>query len=103
MKMKGGVHQSLLTLIRTLACLHKKGVGLGGNPWQGQMLHGQGFGGLRKDWGGMGEYYHFEGNGGWCCRLTLESGSQSQTVRLGAGLFSNIWYISLCRKTSTSA
>ena len=28
MKTKGGAHQSLLTLMSTLACLHKEGVGL---------------------------------------------------------------------------
>ena len=64
--MKGGAHQSLLTLMRTLACLHRKGVGL-------VAIHGKGIwcctgkgleAGMKKDWGGMGECYNFEGNGG---------------------------------------
>ena len=63
------------------------------------LWHGQGR--MRKDWGGMGECY-FEEMGGWGCRLTLGSGSQSQTAGLGVGLLSN-WYVSQCQKTPTSS
>ena len=42
-----------------------------------------------KDWGRTGEWY-FRKNGGGDYRLTLGSGSQSQTVGLGMGLLPNI-------------
>ena len=60
---------------------------------------GKGLGaGMRKDWGGIGCAIILREMGGWSCRLTLESGSQSQTAGLDAGLFSNIWFISWCWK-----
>ena len=77
------------------------------------LLHGQGFGGGdEKDWVGWSSVIILRGIGGSCWRLTLESRSQSQTMRLGAGLPSNTWYTNLlwgrgqsclCRKSSTSA
>ena len=67
----------------------------------------------RKDWDRMEGYYDFEGNRGWCWKLTQGLRSQSQTMRLGARLPPDgmlytilLWgrgQSCLCRKTSTPA
>ena len=62
------------------------------------LWHGQGGDEKRLGWDGA----ILRKMGGWGCRLTLGSGSQSQTVGLGVGLLSN-WYVSWCWKTPTSS
>ena len=73
--MKGGAHQSLLTLMRTLVCLHKEGVGLaicdkGICFCMGRDLEAE----KRKDWDRMEGHYDFEGNRGVV--LEIDSGTE---------------------------
>ena len=95
----GEIHQSLLNLMKSSTYHYGEGVGL-------VAVCGRGTGydmdrvGMRKDWGGTGEWY-FQENGGGGYRLTWGSRSQSQTAGLGMGLFSNLC-MSWCWKLSTS-
>ena len=86
--------------MKSSAHQYREGLGLVAVHGRG-ICYGMGKVGMRKDWGRMGECY-FEENGGWSYRLTLGSGSQSQTAGLGVGLLSN-WYVSHCSKTPTSS
>ena len=61
-----GAHQSLLTLMKTFACQYREGVGLVTDCGM-SICYCMGMDfvvGMRKDWGGMGECYNFEENGG---------------------------------------
>ena len=78
-KMKGGAHQSLLTLMRTLVCLHKEGMGLAICDRGICFCMGKDLEVGKRKGDKMEDCYDFDGNRGWCWKLT-------QATRLGVRL-----------------
>ena len=111
--MKGGAHQSLLTLMRTLVCLHKEGVGLAICDRGICFCMGKGLeAGKRKDRDRMEDCYDFERNRR--VMLEIDSGIEISKSKneVWCKLLSNTWYTNLlwgrgqsclCRKISTPA